>query len=92
MSDPLQALGLPSTASEQEIRARYLELVRKYPPDSEPTRFAEIRAAYDDLSDPRRRLQRELFALSNDTLSEVIAEANLRGRGRFTVDELLALE
>ncbi len=91
MPDPLQILGLPTTASEQEIRSRYLELVRKFSPDSQPARFAEIRAAYDDLSDPRRRLQRQLFKLSTDSLSEIIAEVNSDHRGRIPTDELLAM-
>ena len=91
MPDPLQVLGLPITASEQEVRARYLELVRQFPPDSQPIKFAEIRSAYDDLADPRRRLQQQLFTLSEDSLSEIIAEVNSVRRNRIPVDQLLAM-
>lgn len=91
MPDPLQILGLPATASEQDIRSRYLELVRQFPPDSQPARFAEIRAAYDDLSDPRQRLERQLFTLSTDSLSEIIAEVNSDCPARIPTDELLAM-
>lgn len=51
-SDPLEVLGLPRQASEAEIRARYLELVKQYPPDREPDKFREIRAAYEATKDP----------------------------------------
>ena len=63
MSDPFEILGLTPQASEEEIRARYLELVREYPPDRAPERFASVRSAYDELRDPLRRLDDEVLAL-----------------------------
>ena len=33
MNDPYVQLGLPPSADETEIRQRYLELVRQFPPD-----------------------------------------------------------
>ena len=42
MSDPYEVLGLPRFADEAEIRRRYLELVRQFSPDRDPSRFAEI--------------------------------------------------
>ncbi len=50
--DPLVTLGLPRNSDEQDVRRRYLELVRQYPPDREPDKFREIRAAYLAASDP----------------------------------------
>ena len=55
MIDPYEQLGLPPSADETEIRQHYLELVRQFPPDRAPERFAEIRAAYDALRDPVSR-------------------------------------
>ncbi|MDC0934699.1 DnaJ domain-containing protein [Pirellulales bacterium] len=84
-------LGLPPAASDEEIRSRYLDLVRQFPPESAPARFAEIRAAYDELSDPRKRFEHVLFKLSDESLNDVIAEVNLRQRDRIPVDDLLSL-
>ena len=56
MNDPYETLGLPQHAAEAEIRSRYLQLVREFPPDR-AERFAEIRAAYDALRDPVRLLE-----------------------------------
>lgn len=51
-TDPFEILGLADDAGEQTIRARYLELVKKFPPDREPDRFHEIQAAYQAARDP----------------------------------------
>ena len=40
MNDPYETLGLSPDAGESEIRRRYLELVREFPPDRAPERFA----------------------------------------------------
>jgi preprotein translocase subunit Sec63 len=64
MQNAYETLGLPSTASEAEIRSRYLQLVREFPPDRAPERFAEIRAAFDDLRNPVAQLEKRLFSLA----------------------------
>ncbi len=51
-SDPFQILGLSPDASEAEVRARYLELVKQFSPDRNPEKFREIRAAYEGARDP----------------------------------------
>jgi hypothetical protein len=51
-NDPLAVLGLPRHASETDVRARYLELVREHPPERDPSRFQQIHAAYQAASDP----------------------------------------
>jgi len=50
--DPFLILGLPREATEAEIRARYLELVKQFPPDRAPDKFREIRAAFEAAKDP----------------------------------------
>ncbi|QDU61948.1 Chaperone protein DnaJ [Planctomycetes bacterium Pan216] len=50
--DPFMTLGLPRIASEEQIRSRYLELVKQFPPEREPQKFREIRAAYEAVRDP----------------------------------------
>ncbi len=70
--DPFEVLGVPQTASEAEIRARYLQLVRENPPDRAPEQFAAIRAAYDDVRDPVVRIHNLLFETrSKDSLDNI---------------------
>jgi curved DNA-binding protein CbpA len=84
MSDPYQTLGLPGDADEAAVRARYLELVRQFPPEQASQRFAEIRAAYDALKDRDARLRRRLFlagpADGLDRLADRLAKTGDRPR------------
>ena len=92
MSDPFLVLGLPTTASEEQLRTRYLELVREFPPDRDPDKFAEIRAAYDALSNPQEQLRRKLFLPSEDSLDAVIRDLHDdTPRQRLPMEALLAL-
>ena len=50
--DPFAILGVSRDADESEIRARYLELVKQYPPERDAEKFHQIRAAFDAVKDP----------------------------------------
>lgn len=50
--NPFEVLGISMDADEEAVRARYLELVREYPPDRDPAMFTKIRQAYEGASDP----------------------------------------
>jgi curved DNA-binding protein CbpA len=93
MNDPYRVLELPPDASESEIRQRYLELVRAFPPDRAPERFAAIHAAYAALRDPANRIKEQLFLLQakNDSFESIAADLHARLRdARIPVETLLA--
>jgi curved DNA-binding protein CbpA len=95
MNDPFAVLELPPDADEETIRRRYLELVRQSPPDRDPSRFAAIRQAYDEVRDPDRRLAKLLLEVSSTDSIDAIADdlrARLRARlDLLPIDDLLAL-
>jgi curved DNA-binding protein CbpA len=54
-------LGLTPGATDQEIKNRFLDLVKKYPPEKEARMFRQINGAYEALKDHRRRIKAKMF-------------------------------
>ena len=61
MLTPYLVLGLSPSATAEEIRRRYLELVRAHRPGRHPERLERITAAYEALKDDRARVRTALF-------------------------------
>jgi hypothetical protein len=61
--NPNEILGVPSNASEEEIRVAWLAKVKEFPPDRSPAEFERIRDAYDTLRDPRKRAKAMLLSM-----------------------------
>jgi curved DNA-binding protein CbpA len=91
MTDPFQVLDIAADADDASIRARYLELVRRWPPEQAPDRFAAVRAAYEMIRDRDARLRYRLFEAGRTVaIDGLIEEAVCRTRRRrVTLAELL---
>lgn len=91
MSDAYAVLGVAADADDEAIRRRYLELVKQFPPEHHPKKFAEVRAAYDQLKDLDTRLRHRLFeAGKGEGLDAIIEELSCRTpRLRLTLADLL---
>ena len=66
MRDPYQVLGIPSTATDEEVKKAYRNLARKYPPDNyhdnpledlAQERMKEINEAYETIRTQRKAAQ-----------------------------------
>jgi len=92
MTDPYDTFGLAADADDEAIRRRYLELVRQFPPEQAPERFAAIRAAYELLRDRDTRLRHRLFEAGRRASLEGLIEdvACRTPRRRLTLTDLLA--
>jgi curved DNA-binding protein CbpA len=71
MSDPFSTLGVGADADDDQIKQRYLALVRQFPPDREPERFQAYRAAYEALSDQRKRLETKILGARDADLGRI---------------------
>jgi hypothetical protein len=92
MNNAMQVLGLSPESDESEIRKRYLELVRQFPPEKFPERFSEIHTAYEVLRDPLMSLPERITKITcNDTLERVMDAVNNKLRDeRIPTDVLLS--
>lgn len=86
MRDPYIVLSVEPSATDEEIKASYRQLARRWHPDKNPDdpqaeeKFKEVAAAYEILSDPakRRKLdrwrarqgQRRVSVTATDELAE----------------------
>ena len=57
-SNPYTVLGIDRRAGQSEIKRAYFKLVREFPPEDEPERFKEIRAAYERLKSAEEQIGR----------------------------------
>jgi curved DNA-binding protein CbpA len=93
MIDPYFILGVDSDADDAAIRQRYLELVKQFPPEHHPEKFAAIRGAYERLKDLDARVRHRLFEQGRrDGIDELIEEMACRTpRRRYALQALLAM-
>ena len=57
MEAPHAVLGLPPSATAEDVVRAYRKLVRRYPPELAPQQFARIHRAYELLASPERRME-----------------------------------
>jgi curved DNA-binding protein CbpA len=94
VEDPYKTLELGDDADDETIRRRYLELVKRFPPEQHPEKFAAVRAAYESLRDLTTRVRHRLFeAGKNDSLDAIIQELACpkSRRRRMSLPTLLSL-
>jgi curved DNA-binding protein CbpA len=57
LDTPHAVLGLPASATAEQILRAYRKLVRRYPPELAPEQFARIHRAYQLLTSAEQRME-----------------------------------
>jgi len=84
--NPFVVFNLPYTCSDADVRARYQELVRRYPPETKADFFQHVQNAHQHLRTERARWQWLLFhqeqQLADSPIEVVRQFTELPGRRR----------
>lgn len=87
VEDYYALLGVTPDDTADIIKQRYLENVRKYPPEKFPDEFKALRAAYDTLRDPALRQQYDILFKYGETVEDLVREAMQKKRHKTGVTE-----
>jgi tetratricopeptide (TPR) repeat protein len=68
-------LGTRANATQDTIKKKYIESIRKYPPETHPEQFQQIRRAYETLRDPHKRGEYDLQRKYGGKLEALLDEA-----------------
>lgn len=85
-------LGVDENATDETIRKRYLELVRRYTPEKHPERFRKINEAYEAIKARQDRVAGKLFDIIRrshfDTAVRLLADSREIRKRRVGLREL----
>ncbi|MFD1362065.1 tetratricopeptide repeat protein [Lentibacillus salinarum] len=68
-------LGTTANISQRRIKEKYIEAVKKHPPETDPEQFEKIREAYETLKDPIKRKQYDISRKYGGKIEKMLEEA-----------------
>lgn len=86
-------LGVTNEATDEEIRTRYLDLVKRHTPEKDPARFQELTASYEAIKDIRKRMAATYLLpeepMDTEEALYALSKAVARKRRRVGLRELI---
>lgn len=68
-------LGTTAKISNRRIKEKYIQAVKKHPPETDPEGFEKVRRAYETLKDPEKRKQYDLMRKYGTNVEELMDKA-----------------
>ena len=67
-------LGTTANIGNARIKEKYIQAIRKHPPETDPEGFEKVRQAYETLKDPEKRKQYDLMRKYGANVENLIEE------------------
>lgn len=71
-----KVLGTTAKISDKRIKEKYIQAVKKHPPEMDPEGFEKVRRAYETLKDPEQRKQYDIQRKHGNNLRKMLEEAS----------------
>jgi len=68
-------LGVRANATQDDIKRKYIEMVKAFPPETHPEEFQRFRRAYETLRDPVKRGEYDLLRKYGGQLERIMEDA-----------------
>ena len=72
MKTPYEILGVEPDADDEQIKSAYIALVKRFPPERDPSEFQKIYKGYKLIKTAEDRLRYTLFHCSRPTVAELV--------------------
>ncbi|MED3648603.1 DnaJ domain-containing protein [Halalkalibacterium halodurans] len=69
-------LGTTAKISQRRIKEKYIEAVKKHPPETDPDQFEKIRQAYEVLKDPVKRKEYDISRKYGGKIENILRKAS----------------
>ncbi|GGJ87778.1 hypothetical protein GCM10007063_07770 [Lentibacillus kapialis] len=69
-------LGTTANISQRRVKEKYVEAVKKHPPETDPEQFEKIRQAYETLKDPVKRKQYDISRKYGGKIEKMLDQAS----------------
>src|SRR5690625_1585531 len=70
-----KTLGTTANIGNARIKEKYIQALKKHPPETDPEGFEKVRQAYEALKDPEKRKQYDLVRKYGENVEGLIEEA-----------------
>jgi tetratricopeptide (TPR) repeat protein len=70
-------LGTRSNIKQENIKKKYIEMVKQFPPETHPEEFERIREAYEVLRDPKKRREYDIMRKYGNKIEKLMERAEM---------------